>query len=253
MEGMRWDTVHARASLIIPGRSSLIRILFGLAPWLGVACGTSAHEPPPGCESDGQYNRTISLDDNALGYSALDVLATFAANGAGRLHWFDGTETVIHITADASHGTVDVNAPPADPKFCAPSMSIGNITFAVLTDDGRFAESVVSTLTAIGRGAPTAVWPDLAVSMDKIQGTLLLPTDWTSGYELESVKLIVNSKIDTASPFCRPDEKPDLSTTSTSECTSWAGKLVQWGDHLNDDPQRSVTTVNHVVGWWSWL
>jgi hypothetical protein len=183
------------------------------------------------------------------------VASALAANGDGGLQWFDGTQTLLHITADASQSTVSINAPPPDPKYCSPSMRLSNVRFTVSTDDGRLDESVVSTLTAIGRGAPTAVWPDLAVSMDKLHGTLQLPAAWTSDFEQESVKLLVNSKVDDKSPYCRPGEKAELSTTSTSECTAWDGKMIYWGEHLTDSPQAgpgAPVIVNHVVGWWTW-
>jgi hypothetical protein len=232
-------------------RFHLIVPLLASSFWLLVGCGGSTHEPS-GCVSDGQYNHVVSLDDTTLGFAALDAVAAFAGNGDGVLHWFDGSQTILHITADASQGTVSINSPPLDPKYCAPSMNISNVTFTSATDDGRLAETMVSSLTAIGRGTPTAVWPDLAVLMDKQQGSLQLPAEWTSGFEIGSVKLLVNSKIDTHSPYCRPGEKPDLSTTSTSECTSWDGKMISWG-HPTGDPQTAPTvTVNHVVGWWTW-
>lgn len=232
-----------------------VPILLGLAPWLAGGCGSSTPESSF-CEADLQYERAVDLNDNTLGYSALDIAAAFAANGDGLLHWYDGGQTVLHITSDASQGTVSIIALPDDPKYCAPSMSVDNVAFTVFTDDGRLAESMVSSLAAVGRGSPTAVWPALAVRMTEIRGTLQLPTDWTEDYEVESVQLTVNSKVDTESPYCHPDEVPDLSTTSTSECTLLGGKVIQWGRHWNGDPakgQLDSETVNHVVGWWNWL
>jgi hypothetical protein len=201
---------------------------------------------------DGKYDVVVSMDDTSLGFSARDVANAFGANGDGRLQWFDGTQTILHIFADTSQGTVAINDPPLDPKYCAPSMDILNVTLAVSTDDGRLDETMVSRLVAIGRGTPTAVWPqDFAVSLSQLRGALQLPTEWTSGFEQESIKLLINSKIDSGSPYCRTGEKPDLSTTSTSECTAWSGKIMYWGDHQPDQYTAPVF-VNQVVGWWIW-
>jgi len=48
-------------------------------------------------------------------------------------------------------------------------------------------------------------------------------------------------------------DKPDLSTTSTADCTKWSGKILNWGDTVPPyGTAGAPSTVEQLVGWWLW-
>jgi hypothetical protein len=87
----------------------------------------------------------VDLDDVTLGHSARDVAREFAKNGPGLLRWFDGTETILNITADISQATVAIDDSPPFQGYCHRFMHISGVSFTINTADGRLQETLVSS------------------------------------------------------------------------------------------------------------
>lgn len=203
------------------------------------------------CHWDSKFRRTVQLDDRSLGYSALDVAEMFAANGPGLLQWFDGTQTILRISADVSMATVHIDDPPPHQGYCARSTELDGVTFAVNTDDGRLQETMVSSLIAVDDGATVlSVWPNLWFEVPQLRGSLSIPPEWVLPEQDHwTLVFTVNSRLNVESPYCTSQMVPDETPFST--CTNKSGKIV-YGGYQNASPPDDRYTVSKLVGEWRW-
>ena len=205
------------------------------------------------CHWDSKFRRTVELDDRSLGYSALDVAEMFAANGPGLLQWFDGTQTILRISADVSMAIVHIDDPPPYQGYCLRHTDLGGVTFAVNTDDGRLHETTFSSLIAVDDGATiVSVWPELRFEIPQLSGSFSIPTEWVLPEQNHWIlEFTVNSRLNVASPYCARKTVPDETPLST--CTNKSGKIV-YGGYKSDPsgPSDDRYTVNKLVGEWRW-
>ena len=225
---------------------------YGSQPDMGIEDGGTAvdAEPPyqaDRCRMDLRFSRTVDLDDVTLGHSARDVAREFAKNGPGLLRWFDGTETILNITADISQATVAIDDSPPFQGYCQRFMHISGVSFTINTADGRLQETLVSSLTAADAGGPIlSIWPDLSLDLDQVHGSLQLPAEWRPP-DQDRRKLVfsTNARVNLTSPYCLTDETRDQSPTS--DCTAHSGKIVYYGI-----AGAIPTTLIQLVGQWDW-
>jgi hypothetical protein len=205
------------------------------------------------CSWDSKFRRTVELDDRSLGYSALDVAEMFAANGPGVLQWFDGTQTILRISADVSMATAHIDDPPPYQGYCPRLTELWGVTFAVNTDDGRLHETTVSSLTGVDDGATIlSVWPELRFEVPQLSGSLSVPAEWVLPEQTHWILFFtVNSRLNVKSPYCASKTVPDETPLST--CTNKSGKIVYGGyksEPLGAPDDRY--TVEKLVGEWRW-
>jgi hypothetical protein len=195
-------------------------------------------------------NRAVGFDDTTLGYSGRQVAERFAENGPGMLRWFDGTVTVLHLSADTSQATVTVWDSPPYQGHCYRFMNIDNVTFTVTTEDGRLNATKVGELTADDAGAGlVSVWPTLALALSENRGSLQVPADWILAEQNQwGLGFVINSRGNLESPYCLVGEPRD--ETPTSDCTAQAGKIVYSG--LRNDKTGIGSLVQQLAGQWTW-
>ena len=228
-------------------------VVANVAPGAPGDSGAMDATPPfnlGGCMWDSKFTYGVDFDDTTLGHSARDVGIAFSKNGPGLLRWFDGSQTVLHITADVSRASVTIDDPPPYQGYCARIMRLENVTFAITTDDGRLSETVFSSLIADDVGGPVvSIWSELALDIEQVQGSLKVPDNWRlPEHTQQHLSFIVNSRTNLESPYClvgEPrDEKP------TSDCTASSGKIVYYGSLSRGEIYQSL--VVELVATWNW-
>jgi len=208
------------------------RLATGEPPAAGEEELPAASGPPPfndaegdTCSIDIEFHVDTPLDDTrGTGFSALDMLAIFNAQGPGTLTWLDGTTTTLSIVARVAGNTSEVDDPPRGEGHCAPFREVP-VELRVESADGRLAEDVTSELVAIGYdGNIRALWiGEGGLPLDELQGGLEVPSDWLIAGHTER-----RLDFDTSwtppgalGPFCTSSDVP--STDASESCNVYTG------------------------------
>lgn len=129
----------------------------------------------PKATNDGPYceetSTTIALDaTTTLGFTAADVLATIPATQDTELQYVDGSTTALALSFAPAAEARFVDSEAVYPDNGGMMMDIAVIcedyiaidtTFGFMTEDGAFAESFASTITASAMGTTLAQELDL--------------------------------------------------------------------------------------------
>ena len=200
------------------------------------------------------YDAETSLTDTrGTGFSALDALAVFNEPGHGTLRYHDGTTSRITMTASARGNSATVDDPPRNEGYCTPTLTVP-VELRLATEDGRLAEVLPTSLTAVGYdGTVETVFVDAGLPIDDLRGTLAIPEDWLiAGHSVRHIDLDLHrTPAGGTTAFCLPGE--ERGTDPADDCNAYDG-VVRFYSSVEDpwaDDVASAGEISHqVVGWW---
>ncbi|HZL16531.1 MAG TPA: hypothetical protein VFG23_02175 [Polyangia bacterium] len=223
----------------------------------------------------------VALDDASWGYSAQNVLDAVNNSAVGDLVWLDGTKTKLHFSVQATDtgavqgGEVEVSNPTSN-EGCARAMVI-SISANVVTDDGRFDETVGGTVSISDSGAGQLDLDQIAVNLALLPapesatavatigdgGTHVPPPPpaltGTAGAVIpplagvpanQTVQFLIELVVKgaTCSRACAPGQPP--SGAANDPCYPPSGRItMEWN---STDPNRSFPCIAnsvHVAAW----
>lgn len=203
------------ARLLIPAL-----LLVGLA----AGCGDGSDEPAyrrEGCMASGLLRAEIQPDDRELGFTATEAIAAFGPS-TGQLGWHHGALTEIAVRFDRT-GAVNIDRYPPHEGWCYPTMQVaGELHLA--TSDGRLQERLPATLLAVsGQGGSLEVVFPMFDGPIEPASAGLIPADWRTAGNKESLDIQINAPHNRHSAFCPPSQRP--SSDPLEFCNSHAGVL----------------------------